>query len=99
MDAALARIEAARALDDGTDTASAESAVAIVLELRDALDLHRGGDIAVNVAELYDYMCRRLRSAGVRNGIAALDEVSHLLQALRSAWGFLGTEVRAAAGT
>lgn len=98
MDAALARIEAARGSDDGVETPSVESAVSIVRGLRDALDIPRGGDIAVNVAEIYDYICRRLGSAGLRNGIAALDEVSHLLQALRSAWVFLPEEVRAASG-
>jgi len=89
MEAALGRIDVARAFEDGVDTPCVESAVSIIRELRDAVDLDGGGEIAVNVAELYDYMCRRLRSSGARNGIAALDEVSHLLQALRAAWPFL----------
>jgi len=104
MDAALERLEAARGWDDRrltprVDTHRVESAVPIIVELRATLDLHRGGAIAANVDDLYDYMCRRLKSAGLPNGIAALEEVSHLLHALRSAWAFLPAEVvRAASG-
>lgn len=94
MDAALERIEAARycglsGSNARVDSHRLESAVMIIVELRAALDLHEGGAIAANVDELYDYMCRRLRSAGLPNGIAAVREVSHLLHALRSAWDFL----------
>lgn len=104
MDAALERLEAARGWDEEcsaarVDTHRLDAAVPIIVELRATLDLHRGGAIAANVDDLYDYMCRRLKSAGLPNGIAALDEVSHLLHALRSAWAFVPPEVvRAASG-
>jgi flagellin-specific chaperone FliS len=39
---------------------------------------------------------RLLEAADPQNGIAALDEVSHLLEALRSAWVFLPAEARSA---
>jgi flagellar protein FliS len=89
MDAALERISAARIWGDPVDSHRVEPAVLIIVELRAGLDLHQGGPIAASVDDLYDYMCRRLKSAGLPNGIAALDEVSHLLRALRSAWAFL----------
>jgi flagellin-specific chaperone FliS len=39
----------------------------------------------------------RLRGAAdLQNGIAALDEVSHLLDALQSAWNYMPVEVRVA---
>jgi flagellar secretion chaperone FliS len=89
MDAALERISAARTRRGRVHLDGVKPAVEIIVELRAALDLDRGGPVAVNVDDLYDYMCRRLRSAGSPNGLAALDEVSHLLHALRSAWAFL----------
>ena len=73
----------------------------ILGELRADLDLLRGGAVAANLDDLYDYMCRRLgacllRAGDFHNGLAALDEVSHLLDALQSAWTYLPVEVRAA---
>jgi flagellin-specific chaperone FliS len=42
-------------------------------------------------------MGRRLQAVDLQNGIAALDEVSHLLEALHSAWVlFLPAEARSA---
>ena len=100
MDGALERIEAAREhLVNGEQPerqSQLRSAVMIISELRADLDLPRGGPIAANLDDLYDYMCRRLRAADLQNGIAALDEVSHLLDALQSAWNYMPVEVRAA---
>ena len=65
-------------------------------ELRADLDLAGGGAFAANLDDLYGYMGRRLRSAELADGLAALDEVSHLLEALRTAWAFMPAEVRKA---
>ena len=100
MDGALERVEAAREhLVNGEQPqrqSQLRSAVMIISELRADLDLSRGGPIAANLDDLYDYMCRRLGAADLENGIAALDEVSHLLDALQSAWNYMPVEVRAA---
>lgn len=96
MDNVLQRIAAARrcrSVGNPLETRGVlESAIMIIGELRAALDLRNGGAIAANVDDLYDYMCRRLKAAGLRNGVV-LDEVSHLLQALRCAWAFMPPEV------
>jgi flagellar protein FliS len=100
MDGALERIEAAREhLVNGEQPEKRfllQAAVVIISELRADLDLPRGGTFAANLDDLYDYMCRRLRVGELQNGIAALDEVSHLLDALQSAWTYLPAEVRVA---
>jgi flagellar protein FliS len=107
MDGVLEHLEAAGELDEDGDPAAAgdllESAVLLIGELRSSLDLHSGGAFAANVDDLYDYMCRRLGACprlsdatDPMNGLAALNEVSHLLDALRSAWAFMPAEVRAA---
>ncbi|MGH8210088.1 MAG: flagellar export chaperone FliS [Steroidobacteraceae bacterium] len=101
MDGALERIDAARGQGENGDGARTrvllQSAVMIIGELRAHLDLRRGGAIAASVDELYDYMCRRLGGACLPKAIAALDEVSHLLDALHCAWAFMPAEVRRSA--
>jgi flagellar protein FliS len=99
MDGALERLEAARERDPDGAPAQAggplEVATVLIGELRAGLDLQSGGAISANIDDLYDYMCRRLDATDPRNGLAALHEVSHLLDALRSAWAFMPAEVRA----
>ena len=46
----------------------------------------RGGEIAVNLGELYDYMTRRLLQGSARNDPAMIDEVRGLLLDLKTAW-------------
>lgn len=53
--------------------------------LRATLD-PRGGEIAANLGDLYDYMARRLLQGSVRNDAAMIDEVRILLLELKSAW-------------
>jgi len=72
------------------------TAKVILGELRADLDLGDGGAFAANLDDLYDYMGRRLKAADLADGLAALDEVSHLLDALRAAWACMPAEVRKA---
>lgn len=53
--------------------------LAILTELDCALDLEKGGDVAKNLAALYDYMIKRLTHANVKNDPDALEEVERLL--------------------
>jgi flagellar protein FliS len=62
-------------------------AIAIIGEGLDAsLDKKAGGDLALNLSALYDYMCGRLLSANLNNDMDALDEVARLLNDLKGAW-------------
>lgn len=54
--------------------------------LKVSLDTQAGGDLAVRLGALYDYMCTRLLQANLRNEAAALDEVDTLLRELKTAW-------------
>lgn len=58
--------------------------------LKGALDVNAGGEIAENLAALYDYMVRRLLYANLKNQMAALDEVLALLNELHGAWSEIG---------
>ena len=58
----------------------------IVLGLQGALDFDKGGDLANNLNELYNYITRRLLHVNARNDLAALDEIHGLMTEIRSAW-------------
>lgn len=54
--------------------------------LRASLDMENGDDLAQKLDSLYEYLCARLLHANLKNDVAALNEVSHLLGEIRSAW-------------
>ncbi len=62
-------------------------AIAIIDDgLKNSLNLEAGGDLAVNLRDLYEYMSQKLLLANMDNDVGALDEVSRLLVDLRGAW-------------
>lgn len=98
LDGALERIATARGCMQRNETSEKarliNRAMSIIGELRNSLDLRNGGQIAANLAELYDYMCRRLLLATTENKVEMLDEVSTLLHEIRSAWQAIAPEGR-----
>jgi flagellar secretion chaperone FliS len=90
LDGALERIASAKgAMENGaaeTRTRLLHRVVSIVDELRGSLNFEAGGAIAANMADLYDYSSRQLLRANLENRPELLDEVSHLLREIRSAW-------------
>ena len=65
--------------------------------LKASLDEKSGGEIAIHLRELYEYMCRRLLLASMRNEIAPVIEVRNLLSQLKGAWEAIGSTVNAPA--
>ncbi|WP_394221923.1 flagellar export chaperone FliS [Alteromonas gracilis] len=59
---------------------------AIIMHLRDTLDVEVGGEVAENMFALYNYMVERLNDAHFNNDLNMLDEVSSLLTPIRDAW-------------
>ena len=98
FDAVLGRLMAARAcIEQGKIAGKAgllHSSVTLLGELRGSLDLQKGGALARNLSDLYDYMVRRLLHANLNNDKAALGEVLGLLGEIREAWAAIGPEVR-----
>lgn len=72
-------------------------AIGIVEGLRSALDMAQGGELAGNLAALYDYMARRLLEANLRNDEGRLDEVAELLGEIREGWSAILREPAARA--
>lgn len=54
--------------------------------LSSSLNFEAGGELAERLATLYEYICKRLLWANLKNDLAALDEASELLGELHSAW-------------
>lgn len=56
------------------------------------LNLHAGGDLARNLADLYDYIVRRLTHANLRNDDAALAECAKLVATLQDGWNGIAAQ-------
>ncbi|PXW91930.1 flagellar protein FliS [Sphaerotilus hippei] len=54
-----------------------------------------GGELTMNLSNLYGYITRRLMHAHLHNDAAALDECHRLVQPLRDAWAEIGAQVQA----
>lgn len=81
---------AAVCLQDG-DAAGRGKAISRALDIVNngllaALDHERGGEVAANLASLYDYVARQLLRANLHADAAALDEAGSLLREIASAW-------------
>lgn len=96
LDGALMRVATARGhIERGEVSAKAESlsrALAIVEALRLALDHERGGEIAHNLENLYDYVSLRITQANLRSSVEPLEEAASLLNEVRLAWAAIAPE-------
>jgi len=58
--------------------------------LRASLDKNAGGEIALSLDSLYEYMSNRLLMANLQNDPTILEEVGSLIGQLRDAWEAIG---------
>lgn len=98
IDGAIERINAAKfALENGNVAVRGEnisSAISIIDGLKVSLDMNNGGEIAQNLASLYDYMQRKLLEANVHNKSDSLNEVLSLINEIKSGWQAIPQDVR-----
>ena len=96
LSGALERVVSASGCMERNETSEAgESigkAISIVDSLRVSLDVEKGGDIAKNLGQLYDYITRRLLEASVSQQPELLAEVASLLQEIKAAWDEIPAE-------
>ncbi|AMK77770.1 flagellar export chaperone FliS [Methylomonas sp. MO1] len=90
MEGFLARINSAKgAITHGDMEAKSiyiSKAIGIVGGLNEVLDLEQGGEIAVNLRQLYDYINFRLLQASSENSEDILNEVTVLMKDVKEAW-------------
>ena len=90
LDGALERIAESKGALVRSDIAkfglAVGKAISIVDNLRVSLDRDQGGEIAANLASLYEYMTRRLLEANATKDVDMLTEVADLLRDIKVAW-------------
>lgn len=69
-------------------------AISIIGGLRSSLDLSKGGEIAANLDNLYEYIERQLIQANLKNNIEIVNEVVSLLREIKTAWDSIPVESR-----
>jgi flagellar protein FliS len=58
----------------------------VITELAVSLDMEKGGEIAINLQRLYDFMVNHLARANVSKDIQSLREVRTMMADLRETW-------------
>ncbi|GED22878.1 flagellar export chaperone FliS [Halomonas halmophila] len=91
FDGAQAAIRAARIHLEAGNLAEKGKSISKALDIVNngllaALDGEHGGEVAGNLASLYEYIARRLLAANAHNDVGALDEAERLLDDIASAW-------------
>lgn len=67
--------------------------------LRAVLNIEAGGELALQLNDLYAYVTLRLTQANLRNDEQALEECARLIQPLRDAWTAIAPQATTAAPT
>lgn len=98
LEGALDRIASAKGAMERGDTANQGAligkAITIIDNMRASLDHQQGGELAGRLADLYDYMERRLLESSVNPQPEILDEVSSLLREVKSGWDQMPEQYR-----
>lgn len=67
---------------------------AILMNLRDTLDMEVKTEITDNLFSLYDYMIQRITDANIQNDLNIMDEVINLLLPIKTAWSEIPEEAK-----
>jgi flagellar protein FliS len=74
-----------------------EKTLKIVDYLQACLDMQKGGEIAKNLNDLYDYILIELTKANLKDDIRKIQEIINLLLPVRDAWAGICRNKKAAA--
>jgi flagellar secretion chaperone FliS len=98
LDAVLSRVaEASGHIERGETQAKGEKigkALGIIEALVLGLDQDRGGELAMNLERLYDYIARTLLRANLENRVDLLKEVGSLLREIKLGWDGISAAAR-----
>lgn len=98
LDGALGKVATVKGLIIRKDTAKKGELfgqiIAIVSGLRASLNKEAGGEIAINLDNLYEYIERQLVKANMDNDISIVDEVAALLREIKAAWDAIPDDFR-----
>jgi len=84
---ALGRAERAiEAADIAEEAENTSRALEAVVELSTSLNMEEGGEVAKNLASIYNYMFKRLTEGMCSSSTEHIQEVMQLVQTLREGW-------------
>ncbi len=63
-----------------------QKATDIILALDAALDMEKGGEIAKNLRDLYQFSYQQILIAHAKNDIKLLEDIVEILETLKSGW-------------
>ena len=66
----------------------------IIVGLKGSLDLEKGGEVALNLDELYNYMIRQIVLANRENSADKVQEVMGLILEIRQGWSSMPVELQ-----
>jgi flagellar protein FliS len=90
MSGAIDRLAFAKGCIERTDLSGKSQylskTTAILINLRDTIEMKTNPEFSQNLYALYDYMLEKIGDANITNTIDPLHEVSELLTPIRDAW-------------
>ena len=69
-------------------------ATLIVSELSNVLDMEKGGEISINLRNLYNFILQRLLYANLNNDINALEEAEKVIGTIKDGWKEMMKELK-----
>jgi len=69
-------------------------AIALVGELQNSIDMEKGGEISINLFDLYQYIVGCLSDANLKNNSEKLDEVTDLISNIKGGWDAIPLDKR-----
>jgi len=74
-------------------------ALSIINGLKIGVDTEKGGEVAGNLYELYDYCYRTIFSSSRDNSVEKIEEVLDIISGLSDSWKQMPTEIKLASDT
>jgi flagellar protein FliS len=68
--------------------------IGLIGELQDSLDMEKGGELSINLYNLYAYMIRQVTKSNTQNISEPLTEVTSLISEIKSGWDGIPQEIR-----
>jgi flagellar secretion chaperone FliS len=68
--------------------------IGLIGELQDSLDMEKGGEISINLYNLYAYMITQVSQANIKNSPEPLTEVIALISEIKSGWDGIPQDIR-----
>tara|TARA_R110001583_G_scaffold26571_4_gene95781 strand:- start:24436 stop:24831 length:396 start_codon:yes stop_codon:yes gene_type:complete len=68
--------------------------IGLIGELQDSLDMEKGGELSINLFNLYAYMNTQVTKANMTNDPELLTEVASLITEIKSGWDGIPQDIR-----